>query len=64
MGEEQITKNYNWPVVSIQLPLFNEGKLVTDLLQYITQLDYPKEKMQIQVLDDSTDETSIIEGIG
>ena len=45
------------PIVSIQLPIYNEGRLVIGLLKHITLLDYPKEKMQIQVLDDSTDET-------
>jgi cellulose synthase/poly-beta-1,6-N-acetylglucosamine synthase-like glycosyltransferase len=50
----------SWPVISIQLPLYNEGKLVIDLLHFITQLDYPREKLQIQVLDDSTDDTSLL----
>ncbi len=48
----------SWPTVSIQLPLYNEGELVIDLLHFISQLDYPRDKLQIQVLDDSTDETS------
>lgn len=43
------------PVISLQLPIYNEGQIVIDLLRYITQLDYPRKKLQIQVLDDSTD---------
>lgn len=45
------------PVVTIQLPIFNEKYVVERLLDNITSFDYPKEKMNIQVLDDSTDET-------
>jgi cellulose synthase/poly-beta-1,6-N-acetylglucosamine synthase-like glycosyltransferase len=47
-----------WPAVTIQLPIFNEKYTVKRLLQAITQLDYPAERLQIQVLDDSTDETA------
>ncbi len=45
------------PVVTVQLPLFNEMYVVERLLKAVTALDYPKDKLQIQVLDDSTDET-------
>ncbi len=45
------------PTVTIQLPMFNEMYVVDRLLDGITGIDYPKEKVQIQVLDDSTDET-------
>lgn len=45
------------PTVTIQLPMFNEMYVVDRLLDGITAIDYPKEKVQIQVLDDSTDET-------
>ena len=56
----KLPKMGSWPVVSIQLPLYNEGRLVIDLLHFITQLDYPHKKLQIQILDDSTDDTSIL----
>jgi cellulose synthase/poly-beta-1,6-N-acetylglucosamine synthase-like glycosyltransferase len=46
-----------WPSVTIQLPIFNEKNVIDRLLRYITRLDYPLEKLQIQVLDDSTDDT-------
>tara|TARA_B100000508_G_scaffold141097_1_gene147073 strand:+ start:182203 stop:183666 length:1464 start_codon:yes stop_codon:yes gene_type:complete len=48
--------------VTIQLPLYNEKYVVQRLLDAVTKIDYPKELLEIQVLDDSTDETtSIIE---
>src|SRR3954471_15176382 len=45
------------PVVTMQLPVFNEMYVVQRLLKSVSELDYPKEKLQIQVLDDSTDST-------
>ena len=45
------------PRVTVQLPLFNERYVVERLLDEITKLDYPRELLQVQVLDDSTDET-------
>jgi cellulose synthase/poly-beta-1,6-N-acetylglucosamine synthase-like glycosyltransferase len=45
------------PVVTIQLPIFNEKYVITRLIDTVTKLDYPKEKLEIQILDDSTDET-------
>jgi cellulose synthase/poly-beta-1,6-N-acetylglucosamine synthase-like glycosyltransferase len=46
-----------WPVVTIQLPLFNEMYVVDRLIDAVTAIDYPQDKLEIQVLDDSTDET-------
>lgn len=45
------------PFVTIQLPVFNEIYVMERLLKNIVLLDYPKEKLEIQVLDDSTDES-------
>lgn len=45
------------PKVTIQLPLFNEMYVVERLVKAVTQIDYPRELLEIQVLDDSTDET-------
>ncbi len=45
------------PFVTIQLPLFNELYVTERLLDNIVLLDYPKDKYEIQVLDDSTDES-------
>ena len=48
------------PVVTVQLPMFNEMYVVERLIESVAQLDYPKDKLEIQVLDDSTDETTEI----
>lgn len=45
------------PVVTIQLPVFNEMYVVERLIDNIVKIDYPKSKLEIQLLDDSTDET-------
>jgi cellulose synthase/poly-beta-1,6-N-acetylglucosamine synthase-like glycosyltransferase len=45
------------PRITIQLPLYNELYVVERLLDYVTRIDYPAHLLQIQVLDDSTDET-------
>jgi len=52
--------NNNVPGISIQLPVYNEKYVVEGLLEKLAELDYPKEKFEIQILDDSTDETSAI----
>lgn len=48
------------PPVTVQLPVFNELHVVERLLKAVAELDYPKDKLQIQLLDDSTDETAEI----
>lgn len=45
------------PKVTMQLPIFNEVYVVERLLKSVSEIDYPRELLQIQVLDDSTDET-------
>src|SRR6266576_2339844 len=45
------------PRVTVQLPIFNEIYVVKRLLRSVSELDYPRELLQIQVLDDSTDDT-------
>ncbi len=45
------------PLVTIQLPVYNELYVMQRLLENISEMDYPKEKLEIQVLDDSTDES-------
>ena len=48
------------PHVTVQLPVFNERYVIERLLVAVSQLDYPKEKLEIQILDDSTDDTTAI----
>ncbi len=59
-------KNYNpnpprhfdeLPMVTVQLPIFNEQFVIDRLIEAICAMDYPSDKLDIQVLDDSTDET-------
>ena len=45
------------PKVTVQLPIFNEIYVVERLLKAVSELDYPRDLLQIQVLDDSTDDT-------
>ena len=45
------------PAITVQLPIFNEIYVVERLLKAVSELNYPRELLQIQVLDDSTDET-------
>ena len=45
------------PIVTVQLPLYNELYVVERLIDTIVKFDYPKDKLEIQILDDSTDET-------
>jgi len=52
------------PLVTIQLPVFNEMHVVDRLLDAVAALDYPQDKMEIQILDDSTDETVEISRAG
>jgi cellulose synthase/poly-beta-1,6-N-acetylglucosamine synthase-like glycosyltransferase len=48
----------SWPTVAVQLPIYNERHVVERLLNAVARLDYPHDRLVIQVLDDSTDETS------
>ncbi len=45
------------PVVTIQLPIYNEMYVADRLIDAVCEIDYPRERLEIQVLDDSTDET-------
>src|SRR5580692_8685571 len=59
-------KNYNpnppkhfaeLPRVTVQLPIFNEQFVIDRLIEAVCAMDYPRDRLDIQVLDDSTDET-------
>jgi len=49
-----------FPLVCVQLPMYNEKYVVERLLKWVTRLDWPRNRLDIQVLDDSTDETTEI----
>lgn len=46
-----------WPLVTVQLPVFNERLVAERLVRSVAALDYPHHRLEIQVLDDSTDDT-------
>jgi cellulose synthase/poly-beta-1,6-N-acetylglucosamine synthase-like glycosyltransferase len=48
------------PRVTVQLPVFNEANVVGRLIEAVCSLDYPSDRLEIQLLDDSTDETTAI----
>src|SRR5262249_22673477 len=46
------------PTVTVQLPLYNERYVATRLLDAVSAFDYPRDRLEVQVLDDSTDDTT------
>jgi cellulose synthase/poly-beta-1,6-N-acetylglucosamine synthase-like glycosyltransferase len=58
--KRRVPRITRYPNVTVQLPIFNEKYTVERLLKAVTQLDYPKDRLQIQVLDDSTDDTAAL----
>ena len=50
----------HWPRVTVQLPIYNERYVIERLVEAVAQFDYPRELLEIQVLDDSTDETQTV----
>ncbi len=47
-----------WPSVTVQLPLYNERYVAERAIRAVAALEYPRDLLEVQVLDDSTDETS------
>jgi cellulose synthase/poly-beta-1,6-N-acetylglucosamine synthase-like glycosyltransferase len=56
---ERLPERQDLPSVLVQIPLFNEGPLVERVLDAVTALDWPSDRLHIQVLDDSTDGFSL-----
>ena len=56
----EIPEKNNWPKVTIQLPVYNEQYVVKRLIDKICEINYPRELLEIQVLDDSDDQTTTI----
>ena len=48
------------PLVTIQLPLFNEPYVAERLIDNIVAMEYPRDRFEVQILDDSTDETTAL----
>ena len=55
--EEPPTRFADLPRVTVQLPIFNEQFVIDRLVEAVCKMEYPRDKLDIQVLDDSTDET-------
>jgi cellulose synthase/poly-beta-1,6-N-acetylglucosamine synthase-like glycosyltransferase len=52
------------PYVTIQLPLYNEATVAVRLLEHVAAIEWPRSRLEIQVLDDSTDETrALVRGV-
>ncbi|MBN4058553.1 histidine kinase, partial [bacterium AH-315-J19] len=49
-----------FPRVTVQIPLYNEKFVVERIIDAVAKLDYPSEKLQIQIIDDSTDDSVAI----
>src|SRR5690606_13386857 len=47
----------DWPRVVVQLPVYNERHVVERVVAAVARLDYPRDRLLVQVLDDSTDDT-------
>jgi hypothetical protein len=56
------TRTTVWPTVTVQLPIYNEKHTAERLIASVAALDYPRDRLQVQVLDDSTDETRALVG--
>lgn len=54
---EPLSRFKKLPMVTVQLPIYNEMYVVERLVSSVCEIDYPKELLEIQVLDDSTDQT-------
>jgi cellulose synthase/poly-beta-1,6-N-acetylglucosamine synthase-like glycosyltransferase len=50
----------DYPFVTVQLPIFNEIYVIERLIRSACELDWPRDRLEIQVLDDSTDETQFV----
>ena len=55
--EEPASRFPDLPRITVQLPIFNEQFVIDRLVDAVCKMEYPREKLDIQVLDDSTDET-------
>ncbi len=47
-----------WPAITCQIPIYNEADVARRVMEAVAAMDYPRERHEIQVLDDSTDDTA------
>ncbi len=55
-----VPSDSDWPMVTVQIPMYNERYVAADVIKACAELEYPRDRFEIQVLDDSTDDTSAI----
>jgi len=60
LNPPRLPETVEWPTVLVQLPIFNERYVVERLVDAAVALDYPPDRIRIQVLDDSTDDTAAL----
>jgi cellulose synthase/poly-beta-1,6-N-acetylglucosamine synthase-like glycosyltransferase len=48
--------DWEWPMISITIPVYNEASQIDDLMESVLQLDYPRERMQVLVVSDASDD--------
>jgi cellulose synthase/poly-beta-1,6-N-acetylglucosamine synthase-like glycosyltransferase len=53
----EVESEAGWPPVVVQLPIYNERHVIIRLIEAVSQLDYPRDRLLVQILDDSTDDT-------
>jgi cellulose synthase/poly-beta-1,6-N-acetylglucosamine synthase-like glycosyltransferase len=59
--EEPVLGQFDeWPIVTVQIPTFNERYVIERVIDAVAALDYPRDRLQVQVLDDSTDDTTTL----
>ncbi|MCS7258274.1 MAG: glycosyltransferase, partial [candidate division WOR-3 bacterium] len=58
--KKRVKRIRKYPFVTVQIPLYNEKYVAERIIKSVCALDYPKERLEIQVLDDSTDETTAL----
>ncbi len=49
-----------WPAVTVQVPLYNEALVAQRVIDAVARLDYPRDQLEVQILDDSTDDSTAI----
>ncbi len=60
-NKPQLQSNFSdWPRVTVQLPMYNERIVARRIIESACRMDYPRDRLQVQVLDDSTDDTTAI----
>ncbi len=59
-AEGTLASSHTAPFVTVQLPMYNERTVAERIIRAAAELDYPRDRLEIQVLDDSTDETRAI----